>query len=66
MSKMIGTLLAVAGDGRRCSCLLSDPQKQGLKPNKDHTRRGNQARTTFNASARILKQSNGSKEGALE
>jgi len=48
------------------SSLLSDPLKTGLKPIMDHTRWIKLARTNIEASARILKQSDGPKEGALE
>ena len=63
---VIGPKAAVAGDGQNETISLSDPSGKGLKPVMDHTRRVNQARTSFKASARILKQSKGSEEGALE
>ena len=58
--------IAVTGDGRRTHTSLSGPRKQGSKPVMDHTRRVKLARTNIEAAARILKQSDGSKEGALE
>ena len=66
MPMVIGTQAAVAGDGQKQPMALSDPSKMGLKPDMDHTRWVNRARTKIKASARILKQSDGSKEGALE
>ena len=56
----------MTGDGRNASMSLSDPYKSGLKSAMDHTRRGDLARTNFKAPARILKQSKGYGEGALE
>ena len=66
MSKVQAIPLAVARDGRNAPILLSDPSKMGLKPNMDHTRWVNWARTKIKAIAQILKQSKGHSEGALE
>jgi len=66
MPKSQALTLAVARDDRKQPMALSDPLKTGLKPIMDHTRWIKLARTNIEASARILKQSDGPKEGALE
>ena len=66
MSNIQAAPSAVVGDGRKACMALSGPRKQGSKPVMDHTRRGDLARTNIKALARILKQSKGCGEGALD